>query len=422
MIEKVKRNTFITALLVFLIIVSPIVIVIYNVLINDQSYTFWYGYIVVVGLLSLVNGIINYLFVKNKKDYVILLLIGSLLMAFLAMLFSGNIQQSFWGSIFRHSGFLSYLCFFGYFLNAIFLNKKYYKKIGVIFLIITVFICIITLMNNNITYRLFYYHDYPKTARINYPYHAIYYNANHLGYYLTFSTIISIFMFFQERTWKKIFYLISYEVILYTIIINNTFGSYLGILFMLPLVGIYAIKNKKKMDCLVVIILFIVNSMFISFHDFYVVKSNFDGLLTSTVETGKKQISDDAGTGRIGVWKKLISYIKESPILGYGGENMNQKYLDEHISPRSPHNIILEIMAYNGIPCAIMYFGALLIIVWRYFKKKLFHNVATCLLLSCGSYFISSLFGNITFYISPYFVILLGLLFGVESGFYEKNS
>ena len=421
MIEKYKNNySSISFFLALLFIITPIIISIYNSIFGDKSYTFWYVYIVNIGMLSLMNGLLGYKLKYKKIDKVIILFLLALLLSFIAMLVSGNILRSFIGSQLRHSAFLTYVCFLGFFLNTILINKDDYKKIVNVFIIITVLMCIISLLQNTITFKLFYYNSYPNTAKVNYPYNAIYYNANHFGYYLSFAVLIIIFMLFNSSGWKKLLYLLSYSICTYTLIVNNTFGAYLGVLLMLPLVGIFAIKDKKKMDYLIVLTIFIICSVFITYHGFYVVKNNFQELFGSSGTSNVKVLYDDAGRGRVGIWKKYIGYIKESPIVGYGGENTANKFLEEHISPRSPHNSIIEIAAYNGIPCLLLYLAGLIIMFIRYFKRKKFDLKTTGVFLAVGAYFISSMFGNMTYYISPYLVILLGLLFNLEKG--EENE
>ena len=90
---------------------------------------------------------------------------------------------------------------------------------------------------------------------------------------------------------------------------------------------------------------------------------------------------------------------------------MGTFYADNKIDQDRPHNIILQIASFVGIPAAFVY----IIIIFKIFLSSLKNlkekNIFVIGIFFTGiCYFISSMFGNSMFYTSPYFMIILGLL------------
>ena len=89
----------------------------------------------------------------------------------------------------------------------------------------------------------------------------------------------------------------------------------------------------------------------------------------------------------------------------------DSKTYNEHYSSR-PHNIILQVAAFIGIPGAIIYISLILYIAISNLIIMKDNPIHITIYLTAMSYFISSMFGNSMYYTSPYFMILLGLLIG----------
>ena len=399
-------DKIISKISVYFIIFIPIIMMLIKLFgINDYIYI-WYILFVMISIISLISGVFTFFYKKKKINSVFILLLSGALLCFLAMILSSNIVNSFLGSEYRHSGFLTYLCFIGLFLNCINLDKKDLKKIGITFLIISTIISIISLLNNNITKSLFFYQ---KSFDYSYPYHGVFYNANHYGYYLTLVVILSIGMFLIEKknTYKLLFLLIYY-INLYTLIINNTFGAYIGVLIGLIVFVILAFKKVNKFELGIIILLFVLNSLTIQYKNNVIVIDNFKNLFIDVRDTvDGTQVS--AGTGRVTLWKDYCGYISKSPLLGYGGENIDKSicrcnYLD------APHNSLIELAAYNGIFVPIIYLLFLIGLLIRFIKSKK-DILCICIFSCCLSYFISSLFGVIIYYTSEYYVIMLSVLY-----------
>ena len=69
------------------------------------------------------------------------------------------------------------------------------------------------------------------------------------------------------------------------------------------------------------------------------------------------------GTSRGILWKYAILKIKEKPLVGGGIECLGMFYADNKIDQDRPHNIILQIASFVGIPAAFVY----IIIIFKIF-------------------------------------------------------
>ena len=129
-----------------------------------------------------------------------------------------------------------------------------------------------------------------------------------------------------------------------------------------------------------------------------------------------------AGSGRGLLWKGAIKYTLEHPLIGGGMECLYQYYLDNGITYNDcPHNVILQISSFIGIPGALVYLTFIGYLGLSLLNKLKKDNVKIMIYVSAMCYFISSLFGNSMYYTSPYFMILLGFLISMMFN-YKKIS
>jgi O-antigen ligase len=74
------------------------------------------------------------------------------------------------------------------------------------------------------------------------------------------------------------------------------------------------------------------------------------------------------------LWKACLKMIPESPILGYGPEQLNEKYSGELGGVLAggtdrPENEYIQYMVFMGIPGLVMYMGALISMMICQLKK-----------------------------------------------------
>ncbi|MBE6160209.1 MAG: O-antigen ligase family protein [Lactobacillales bacterium] len=404
---------------------------------NVLARNIMYYILIIVGMSGILIGTIYTLkkFYKkekfNIKKYLpiifgIVLLIWCIFTSF----FSERISLSLFGEGYRREGLFTYFLYSGVLLLGIMLkNKKLLLKTFNNFLFVQIIVAIIALINNSFTYSLMNNQE---------PYTGIFSQFNHYGYYLMFGVLLSIFMFLDNnKLYKKILYLIIYGLLLYTLIMNDTFGSFLAIFVTFILIIIYYIFIKKKIKILIPIIsIFILVSMCTYKYNQNVVCRNIKGLLVDlkivnevvkeTKKVDKKNKNKKLykinyiGTTRGTLWRYGFKYIGNSPIVGKGIESTYYLYPKDNINQSRPHNILIQFGIFTGIPGIILYILFIGSILIRNLKKiKILDNLNIFSLFIVVCYLISSMFGNSMFYTSPYFLIFLGII--CKNAFYKKE-
>lgn len=241
-------------------------------------------------------------------------------------------------------------------------------------------------------------------------YSSVFKNINHFGYVLSIGIpVLAGMVIFEEKLWVKIISFILYCFNVWSLIINNTFGSYLAVGIALVFLGIIVIiKNRKNWKYSAVL-----------FATFLIISVCMMGNrfgLGSSISTTYKEINagitdDNAGSGRIGLWKQAFVYIGEKPIFGHGPEGVFEKYCYDGFDNDRPHNEYIQHTVFYGIPAGGMYLAALMA-MFVYCIRRI--NKLDIVILTLGgvilSYCISAFFGNTMYYTSPYFFIFLGVL------------
>ena len=272
---------------------------------------------------------------------------------------------------------------------------------------------------------------------------GIFYNGNHFGYYLLLATSLSNFSFIVEKKMAiKIFYAISYIILLYFLIINNTFGCYIALFSSIILFTIYCIYKKKyRIFCAISLIIFLILSIVTRYEGKNIVSNNFQVFFqdieniadivsennqvknetNNDVEIDKESIEKEkrlaqAGSGRMKLWENGIKMILKHPIIGYGADNLEEEYKKYNIKQDRPHNLVIQLATTSGIPGAILYMCGVGLIIIRSKHKLEEGNEFNIILVSVIiTYLISAIFGNSMYYTSPYFFILLGMLYKTKN-------
>ena len=240
---------------------------------------------------------------------------------------------------------------------------------------------------------------------------------NHMGYYLNMSVLVMTGLFLMEDNKKrKILCTAGIAFQIYCLIVNNTFGGYLGtVVGVISVCLIYVIKTKKKNVIVVPIAILIVLSIMSSVG---LVpssgKSNIGGDFiklfkdTQSIATGADDM-DKAGTGRMIYWKACFKMIPESPIVGYGPEQLNDQYWESTFTDR-PANEYIQHMVFLGIPGLILYLGALITMLVCQLKKIKELELTTIAAAGCViAYAVCAFTGNTMFYTTPYMFLFLGM-------------
>lgn len=96
----------------------------------------------------------------------------------------------------------------------------------------------------------------------------------------------------------------------------------------------------------------------------------FTQILTSSIDTGVTQtasIAQRAGSGheRLGMWMQILHAIAERPLLGYGWNQTSIAVVESiefntvQVWFNSAHNIILDLLVWNGVPLGVLIVGYL---------------------------------------------------------------
>lgn len=400
-----------------------------------------YKYMQIVGLI----GIYIFIFTickkiiksQNRKLLAkellpIIFLIGYLIWTFISCTFAENKHNAFYGDGYRKEGFITYIIYAGFFSCAFSIESYKLKKYLLnIFLVVAITNSLLIYFVNNNTFfeKIVFYKDIRT---------GVFYNQNHYGYYLLISTTLSnLFFILEKNKIMKMFYMVSYIILLHFLIINNTFGCYLAILITILLFSIYCIYKKKyKFLCTISIIIFIVLSIFTQYDGKNIVYNNIQtfnrdishifSITKPKVNNNEEKQIEKAGSGRMKLWKYGIKIFLKNPILGYGPDNLQTEYKKYDINQDRPHNLVLQLATTSGIPGLILYICGIGLILIRGFRRMNFDNmIYQSVLFTIIAYLISAMFGNSMYYTSPYFFILLGMLYKQQIMDYNtlpKNS
>ena len=283
---------------------------------------------------------------------------------------------------------------------------------------------------------------------------GVFRNSNHFAYVLCMGIIAAMWLAITEKKWTfKLLYLISFVIQLSMLIINDTFGGYLGVFAAVFASLIYGIakfisylKNKNTLAeetktnskknlingavaLLVVIVLFVTCSLNIKNQsgNAYVVNNVkgfirdigvFGGYMTTTENATQVDVSTldtsitKAGSRRGETWIKVWELIKQRPLFGYGLECLLFQFSGQfNVGEGRTHNLLLQLLATVGIPGTIMYFAALAIIFFRLLSNwKSWSDVEKITTFVGISYIVTALTGNSTYYTSPFFMMFLGFV------------
>lgn len=381
-------------------------------------------------------------------------------------------------------GYWAFLMYGAFFLSAIFIGKDSDdKKIKLIkgFVIVVTILALLTLamtvfygaksdyyakveqeylLHSGEVAQKYTHDDFVKMTKIDqygasakwyiYTQRGVFRNSNHFAYVLCMAIMASAMLaIIDKNIINKLIYLLTFAILTVMLILNDTFGGYLGVAVALISLAIYMLvglikvlinKNKDKKFNLK--LLFVVLAIFAIFISATMLVKNqkgeamalknikgfakdigaFGGYMTTTENATEVDVSTldnsirKAGSGRGETWIKVWELIKQKPVFGYGLECLLFQFTEQFdVNEGRTHNLLLQLLATVGIPGTIMYFTALAIIFIRLLSRsKDWTDVEKICAFVGISYMITALTGNSTYYTSPYFMMFLGFVALVE--------
>ena len=426
-----------------------------------------YKFMEIVGIIGIYLFVIEiYKNIKVNKDKKILLkellpiiiLMAYLVWTLISCIFAQDKQKAFYGEANRKEGYITYLIYAGFFSCAFLIESNKLKKYLLnSFIIVTIFnILLMNITNNSAEMlQIFQYRDIQM---------GVFNNQNHYGYYLLIATMTAILFFILEKNKVlKVLYGLAYLILLYNLILNNTFGCYIAFTVTIIIFFVYCIyKKENRIVCSISIFIFILMSVLVEYNEKNIVTNNIKNLAidvsnifeviksenintieekeiekendlekneinkedknnNSEINNIKKQV-ENAGSGRGKLWKYGIKIFLQKPILGYGADNLRSEYKKYNIEQDRPHNLIINLLATSGIPGFILYISGIAIILFRGFKRLKDNDVIySIVLFVIIAYLVSSIFGNSMYYTSPYYFIYLGILGSISIRRKEQN-
>ena len=414
------------------------------------------------------------IFDKNsfKHNIWFYLLAALLVWAIISSFFSDDLGHAFTGGNYMHDGLLSYFFYAGVFLCASMIKKEKHRKIILyVFCGVLSWLCAISLLRECGIYFLEYCFPTRHSAVFN--------NSNHFGYVLCIGVAAAtgMFLFGGEKKVKedenpiasstasgppspegkvsiavgegsplpnsefriqnsesnrsaeqisalsyskralinKIISLCFLTLFTVTLLINNTFGAFIGASFGIVAAYVFYFVRRGKvkwyvfLPVVIFITLTVLNSVQIIPSATPIVSD-----VAKTAEDVQKIVTSDpgadsAGSSRWVLWKNTFERILQRPIFGFGPEG----FVGENkLVPAgtTTHNEYLQMAGYLGIPALLLYLAALVTLAVKQWKrlKRLDPLVA----IAAGgtvAYLVSAFVGNPVFNTAPFFWMFLGL-------------
>ena len=243
-------------------------------------------------------------------------------------------------------------------------------------------------------------------------------NQNFFGSYVVTLLILSCGLYIMDRRPKTLLLCVLFFG---GLLACNTRGCWLAFLSILLFSTMLLSKKKYIAPFFTLLGVFTFVALFMN----YTRDNHIKGRAISI----ENQIStnDDAGSGRVQIWKMTIKAIGEVPLLGTGPENLKEhfnrtdnEYFLAYQKSRGKtvdkaHSEILHIAAVSGIPAAIVFVMFLATLFWHkrrdIFKFNSYTIVAMCIVV----YFLQSLFNISIITVAPLFWVFLGVFSRAEN-------
>lgn len=128
-------------------------------------------------------------------------------------------------------------------------------------------------------------------------------------------------------------------------------------------------KKQKVILPFIILVIFIVMSIFVTYDGVHIARKNILGLFRDAkfakeLLTDKDKDEDEdklltgMGTARGLIWKYGLKFFLKKPIFGYGPDNLESEYLAENIEQDRPHNLVIQLLTTSGIVGFLLYAGA----------------------------------------------------------------
>ena len=387
----------------------------------SQTRIFWYTILTQVGVLGCALGILFLVksilkaraggvsFKQYFQGHIVPILFFLLLLwSFFSFVLSDNHRVSFYGTLYRYDGFMTYLLYGGLFCCGYVLrNLRLFKVLLEIFTGASTFLACLFVINLPGINGFF---------SLN-PDSAIFFNQNHYGYFLCLAILAAAFLFLlEQRSWLfLVFRILAFAVLVAALAFNGSFGPYLAVVvgLLASFIILCLVQRHRLQRIWLILAVFLSVSILVNLinqrlsADFWTLFGDTSEILNNGENAGS------AGSGRWQLWTNGVRFITERPLFGYGPDNLGIQYAAVGIKIDRPHNELIQIAASLGLPALLFYLTALGILLVSFIRRLKQLPMLTiglfCLLLA---YMASAMVGNSMFYTTPFFMMFLGVFSG----------
>ena len=255
-------------------------------------------------------------------------------------------------------------------------------------------------------------------------------NANLSGAFICLALPLLAVFLIKAKSKIRFLLIIPVLMLLFVVAKMNVDSTILGLastaVITLPL--IFGFNKKATIVYFCILLLLFAAFIFVLYQ--YPPQSGF---LNEASEILHGNISETFGSGRIRIWKNVISKIPDSPIIGKGPDTMKREGF-EPFSRYYPalgkvktagidvaHNEFLNILYHQGVLGLFAYLGFIFFVLKSFIRGR-----KNPLILALGvafiCYLIQSLFTFSMCLVAPYFWICAGLIVGVERSFNNEKT
>ncbi len=369
--------------------------------------------LLVCGFILLITTLIGINKIKFDKMDIPILIFGTL--AILSTIFSKDINKSIIGEENRYEGLLTIITYVLIYYNSKYYFKSYKKFIpalSIIYISICIFAIIQFLVGNNIKLPPIF----AKGAN------GTFGNTNFMGSFV--SIVLPAFILgaiFKNRIIYYIGSIASFSAMLACAARSSFVAFFISIILIITYLIIQKNKNYWKRFSILIIIVIVCFTIIDLIDSNQRIPNKINSMVTDIKQAIKIGLSDEMGTGRIGIWKITIKLVEKVPILGCGVDALSSGL--EQILPEEnsnfiaksylyidkAHNEYLQIAATMGIPALLAYLTFIGMVLISGVKKMLKHKVIAIYIIVIISYLTQAFFNISTIGIAPIFWFILGM-------------
>ena len=422
--QKTNPNKLMNILIISVLCLVPLC----TVPVDGKLETMWPKLI----LLAFLSVFFLYVWFRNRDalhlvepDRENIYLGAYVLLAGIATVLSISPYISFWGSSYRHDGFLALILYvFAYLMarNAKGIQRYFFQALTVTSVLVSIYAILQFYKIDPVPHRI-YHMDWVGLA------FSTMGNPNFLGSYLTLSLPVPLYLYFyKEKKAGLAAYMIIFLALLATRTRGAWIGSFIGLLsFLFYHRQAYGFQKREIRRVLTVIIAsFAVLGFFMLTSGDTFLTRFLSIFLDFSKIVRQEEGAEMGGSYRVYLWGKSIELIRMKPLIGHGLDTMYLA-MNENFRPQiiyefgrymnwdKAHNEYLNIAVSSGIPSLIFYLAFLRRTLKKGYGKLKSHPAYVPLMASVTGYLVQALFNIQVVMVYYVFLAFIGLLSAKEA-------